>query len=67
MNQDQILQLLISSLGSCLVAIGWWVATSLSKLNDKMDRVLVEIASHKVEFESHDERLLWLESKNRSN
>ena len=61
MNETIALQWAFTALGACICAIGWWIATTLASLNDKMERVLVRIESHEAHLETHEARLKRLE------
>jgi hypothetical protein len=61
MNDSQLmLQYAISALGACLVGIGWWIASELKNLADKMERVLIQM-------EAHDKRIERLEKQGEMN
>lgn len=56
-TNQEALQFAISALGGCLVAIGWWIGTSLASLNDKMGRVLIRIESHDVRISNLEKQV----------
>ena len=61
MNDYQMmLQYAMSALGACVVAIGWWIASELRGLGDKMERVLIQM-------EAHDKRIERLEKQGEMN
>lgn len=50
MDASSALNVAVSALGGCIVAIGWWIGTSLNSLNDKMEKVLVRLESHEAKL-----------------
>lgn len=57
MNDAGLLQVALSALGGTIVAIGWWIGTTLTNLNEKMERVLVQM-------EKHENKIRFLEKNN---
>lgn len=51
MGGGEALNIAISALGGCIVAIGWWIGQTLTGLNEKMERVLIRLESHEAKLE----------------
>lgn len=56
MTAEGMLQIALSALGGTMVAIGWWIGTSLITINEKMERVLVQLEKHDIKIHFLDRK-----------